>query len=39
LEDGGTVAVPRGPGLGFEVDMDFVKSRTEAVDRMTRAGA
>lgn len=25
----GTVAVPDGPGLGFEVDMSFIESRTE----------
>jgi O-succinylbenzoate synthase len=30
----GTVAVPRLPGLGFEVDVAFVESRTEAVERL-----
>ena len=35
----GTVDVPRGPGLGFEVDLDFVRARTEAVDRIERAEA
>jgi O-succinylbenzoate synthase len=30
----GTVAVPTSPGLGFEVDLDFVASRTERVERI-----
>lgn len=30
----GTVAVPTLPGIGFEVDMDFVESRTERVERI-----
>jgi len=25
----GTVAVPGGPGLGFEVDLSFIERRTE----------
>jgi len=29
----GMVDVPRGPGLGFEVDRDFVESATESVER------
>jgi O-succinylbenzoate synthase len=31
----GTVDVPRAPGLGFEIDRDFVAARTEAVERFT----
>ncbi len=34
----GTVDVPRAPGLGFEVDRDFVSARTESVERLTRTG-
>ena len=30
----GTVAVPTLPGLGYEVDVAFVESRTEAVERL-----
>jgi O-succinylbenzoate synthase len=30
----GVVAVPSSPGLGYEVDVDFLESRTEAVDRL-----
>jgi O-succinylbenzoate synthase len=30
----GTVAVPSGPGLGFEVDLDYVESCTEAVEEI-----
>jgi O-succinylbenzoate synthase len=30
----GTVEVPTSPGLGFEVDVAFVESRTEAVERL-----
>jgi o-succinylbenzoate synthase len=32
----GTIDVPRGPGLGFEVDRDFVAARTESVERFAR---
>jgi O-succinylbenzoate synthase len=32
----GTVEVPRGPGIGFEIDREFVAARTEAVERFTR---
>jgi O-succinylbenzoate synthase len=31
----GTVAVPTGPGLGFDVDMAFLESRTESVERLS----
>jgi O-succinylbenzoate synthase len=34
----GTVEVPRAPGLGFEIDRDFIASRSESVERLTRAG-
>ena len=34
----GTVDVPRAPGLGFEVDRDFVENRTEGVERLTKRG-
>jgi len=30
----GTVQVPRGPGLGFEVDPDYISSRTETIERI-----
>jgi len=33
----GTVAVPSEPGLGFEIDLDFVASKTEAFERFHRA--
>jgi O-succinylbenzoate synthase len=32
----GTVAVPAGPGLGFEVDVPFLESHSEAVERLAR---
>ena len=35
LNADGTVDVPRGPGLGFEIDRDYIASRTEAVERFT----
>jgi O-succinylbenzoate synthase len=36
VNDDGTVDVPQGPGLGFEIDRDFVAARTESVERLTR---
>ncbi|HKR13256.1 MAG TPA: o-succinylbenzoate synthase [Pyrinomonadaceae bacterium] len=30
---GGTVAAPRAPGLGFDVDLDYIVARTETVMR------
>ena len=30
----GTVAVPTTPGLGFEVDVAFLDSKTESVERL-----
>jgi O-succinylbenzoate synthase len=35
LEDG-TVDVPKGHGLGFEVDVPFIESCTEAVEYLDR---
>jgi len=35
----GTIDVPRGPGLGFEVDRDFLAARTESVERLARTTA
>ena len=32
----GTVDVPQSPGIGFEVDRDFVSARTESAERLTR---
>ncbi len=34
----GTVAVPRGPGFGFGLDLDYLEACTQAVERMDRAG-
>lgn len=34
----GTVQVPRGAGLGFEIDRDYLDSRTESVERLTLRG-
>lgn len=31
----GTVEVPRGPGLGYEIDRPYLEERTEAVERFT----
>ena len=32
----GTIAVPQGPGLGFEVDVPFLESHRVAVERLAR---
>ena len=32
----GTVEVPRGPGLGFEIDLDYIKANTKTVERFER---
>jgi L-alanine-DL-glutamate epimerase-like enolase superfamily enzyme len=32
----GTIAVPQGPGLGFEVDVPFLESHREAGERLAR---
>jgi O-succinylbenzoate synthase len=34
VAEDGTVAVPTSPGLGFEVDVAFLESRTESVERL-----
>ncbi|MCM3901409.1 MAG: o-succinylbenzoate synthase [Pyrinomonadaceae bacterium] len=34
----GTVEVPRGPGLGFEIDLDYMKCNTQTVERIERNG-
>jgi O-succinylbenzoate synthase len=34
----GTVEVPRGPGLGFEIDLDYMKSNTHTAERIERNG-
>ena len=34
----GTVDVPRGAGIGFGVDLDYIESRTEVVEVIRRAG-
>jgi O-succinylbenzoate synthase len=34
VAEDGTVAVPNSPGLGFEVDVAFLESRTESVERL-----
>ncbi len=30
----GTVEVPRGPGLGFEVDLDYIKANTVSIEQI-----
>ena len=30
----GTVEVPRGPGLGFEVDLDYISSNTVSIEQI-----
>ncbi|HEY8224087.1 MAG TPA: o-succinylbenzoate synthase [Pyrinomonadaceae bacterium] len=30
----GTVEVPRGPGLGFEVDLDYINANTQSLERI-----
>ena len=34
----GMVDVPRGAGLGFEVDLDYIEGRTEVTEVIRRAG-
>jgi O-succinylbenzoate synthase len=34
VADNGTAEVPGGAGLGFEVDLDYIESRTESVERL-----
>lgn len=37
VADDGTVEVPRGPGLGFEIDLDYIKANTQTVERIDRS--
>ena len=30
----GMVEVPRGPGLGFEVDLDYINARSQTIERL-----
>lgn len=39
LSPDGTIPVPDGPGVGVDVDLDFLEERTESVDRLARTGA
>jgi O-succinylbenzoate synthase len=34
VDDDGTAAVPRGKGLGFEVDLDYIENRTESIEQI-----
>ena len=34
VADDGNVEVPKGPGLGFEVDLDYIISKTQTVERI-----
>ena len=33
----GTVEVPRGPGLGFEIDLDYIASNSQSTERIERS--
>jgi O-succinylbenzoate synthase len=33
----GTVKVPRGPGLGFDIDLNYIRSNTQTVERIDRS--
>jgi O-succinylbenzoate synthase len=35
----GTVEVPRNPGIGFEVDLDYIGSMTQTIERIERNGS
>lgn len=37
VADDGTVEVTRKPGLGFEIDLDYIKSNTQTVERIERS--
>ena len=37
VEADGTVEVPRGPGLGFEIDLDYMTCNTQTVERIERS--
>jgi O-succinylbenzoate synthase len=36
VEGDGTVEVPRGPGLGFEIDLDYMTCNTQTLERIER---
>jgi O-succinylbenzoate synthase len=36
VEGDGTVEVPRGPGLGFEIDLDYLTCNTQTLERIER---
>jgi o-succinylbenzoate synthase len=38
VQSDGTVEVPRGPGIGFEIDLDYMKGNTQTVERFERNG-
>ena len=38
VDDDGTVEVPQGPGLGFEVDLDYITSKTQSLERIESSG-
>lgn len=37
VDETGTVDVPRGPGLGFEIDLDYLTCHTQTVERIERS--
>ena len=37
VEADGTVEVPHGPGLGFEIDLDYMAGNTQTVERIERS--
>ena len=36
VSEGGIVGVPGGPGIGFEVDLDYINSMTQTAERIER---
>lgn len=36
VSNDGTVTVPQGPGIGFDVDLDYINSQTQSIDRIER---
>lgn len=39
VDDDGMVAVPQRPGLGFEVDLDYITAKTHSVERIAASGS
>ena len=37
VREDGTVGVPQGPGLGFEIDLDYLTVNTQTVERIERS--